>query len=150
MRPTHVALVAGLLVAACPISPAFAHHTYAVFDMNTPRSVEGSVAKLEFRNPHISLWMYVRPEGAKPGQYDLWHFQSDSVNMAQRNGWSKDVVRAGDRATLHFFPLRNGEHGGYLIRLVRPDGTELIGDANAPGVGRELAKTGSLPKRATP
>lgn len=140
------AFVIGVLAAV----PALAHHTYAMFDMNKPLSLEGSVAKLEFRNPHISLWVYVRPEGAKQGQYDLWHIQSDSVNMAQRHDWTKDVVKAGDRVTLHYFPMRNGEHGGYLIRLVRPDGSELIGDPNAPGVARELAKTNSLPARVKP
>lgn len=137
-----------LMLGACGLVSAVpAHHSYAVFDMTRATSLEGRFAKMVWSNPHISLWVYV-PKPGKKGEYDLWQFQSDSVNMAQRNGWTKDVLKADERVTLHFFPMRSKENGGYLIRLVRADGKELIGDANAPGVAKELAKTNSLPKQA--
>jgi hypothetical protein len=132
--------------SCCIAGAALAHHTYAVFDMNKAMAIDGRVAKLVWSNPHIALWIYV-PKVGKKGEYDLWQFQSDSVNMAQRHGWTKDGFKEGERVTLQYFPMRNGERGGYLIRLVRADGSVLIGDPNAPGVARELARTNSLPGR---
>lgn len=131
--------------SCCVAGAVLAHHTYAVFDMTHATTVEGRFAKMVWTNPHIALWVYV-PKAGKKGEYELWQFQSDSVNMAQRHGWTKDVLKTDERITLNFFPMRNKETGGYLIRVVRADGTELIGDPNAPGVAKELAKTNSLPK----
>jgi hypothetical protein len=130
----------------CVAGVVLAHHTYAVFDMTRPTAIEGRFAKMVWTNPHIALWVYV-PKAGKKGEYDLWQFQSDSVNMAQRHGWTRDVIKADEHVTLYYFPMRTKENGGYLIRLVRADGTELIGDPNAPGVAKELAKTNSLPKQ---
>jgi hypothetical protein len=133
--------------SCCVAGAVLAHHTYAVFDMTKAASIDGRFAKMVWTNPHIALWVYV-PKPGKKGEYDLWQFQSDSVNMAQRHGWTKDVLKTDERITLSYFPMRNNkENGGYLIRVVRADGTELIGDPNAPGVAKELAKTNSLPKQ---
>jgi hypothetical protein len=146
MRYNH--LIVPAMVVFMSVGPTQAHHSYAAFDMNKPAAIEGRVAKLEWVNPHISLWLYVPKPNAK-GEYDLWRFQSDSVGMAQRHGWTKDVLKVGDRITMHYFPLNNGGKGGYLVRVTRADGSELIGDPDAPGVGRELAKSGSLPKQGS-
>ncbi|OJY71235.1 MAG: hypothetical protein BGP16_11665 [Sphingobium sp. 66-54] len=143
--PKPVAIVAALALMSLG-GPVVAHHSYAMFDLNKPLALDGRVAKVEWINPHISLWLYA-PKAGQAGQYDLWRFQSDSPGMASRHGWSKTVLKVGDRITMHYFPLNNGGKGGYLIRVVRPDGSELIGDPDAPGVARELAKTNSLPKR---
>jgi len=143
----NASLVAlGGLALASLASPAVGHHSYAMFDMNKPLALDGRVAKVEWVNPHISLWLYV-PAVGQQGKYDLWRFQSDPPGRAARNGWSKTVLKVGDRITMHYFPLNNGGNGGYLIRIVRPDGSELIGDPDAPGVARELAKTNSLPTK---
>lgn len=144
--PTPAATFAALALASLG-GPAIGHHSYSMFDMTKPLALDARVAKIEWINPHISLWLYVPATGQK-GQYDLWRFQSDSPGMASRHGWSKAVLKVGDRITMHYFPLNNGGKGGYLIRVVRPDGSELIGDPDAPGVARELVKTNSLPQKA--
>jgi hypothetical protein len=116
-----------------------------MFDQAHPLVVEGRVAKLEWKNPHVFLWLYV-PKAGKKGEYDLWCFENGPIGAMTRVGWSKDVFKGVETARVHYFPLRDGRLGGYLIRLVRPDGSELIGDPIAAGVAKELAKTGSLPK----
>lgn len=129
----------GALALASLAAPAVAHHSYSMFDMKRAMALEGRVAKLEWTNPHISLWLYV-PKAGQRGQYDLWRFQSDSPGMAARHGWSKSALKVGERITLHYFPLRDGAKGGYLIYVVRADGSELIGDRDAPGVAQAQDK----------
>jgi hypothetical protein len=131
-----------LFALALPFGAVLAHHTYAMFDVRAPLVVQGSLAKLEWRNPHSFVWLYVKKPD-KPSEYDLWSFESDAIPLMQRNGWTKESVKPGEKITVQYFPLRDGRKGGYLIRLVLPDGGELPGDRHAPGVAKALEK-GSL------
>ncbi len=36
-----------------------AHHSYAMFDGTQTQTVDGTVAKLEWTNPHVFVWVYV-------------------------------------------------------------------------------------------
>lgn len=132
--------------ALCVAGAALAHHSYAMFDLTQPALVEGSVAKLEWRNPHTFLWVYVK--GAD-GKYEPWAFENGGVGIMERNGWHREVVKAGEKVVVQYFPLREGGKGGHFVRLVRADGSELIGDPHAPGVGAVLAK-GRLEARPAP
>jgi Family of unknown function (DUF6152) len=105
---------------------ADAHHSYAMFDGRNERAVEGTVAKFEWRNPHVLLWLYV-PRKDAPGS-DLYGFESDSVNVLRPSGWNDHSLRPGDRITVEFFPLRDGRNGGHLIKATRPDHTTLAGN----------------------
>jgi hypothetical protein len=54
-----------LLVASIGIAQA--HHTYAMFDGSRSLTVRGTIAKLECRNPHVFVWMYVLSPSTPPG-----------------------------------------------------------------------------------
>jgi hypothetical protein len=55
----------GALALASLAAPAVAHHSYSMFDMKKAMAIEGRVAKLEWTNPHISLWLYVPKAGQR-------------------------------------------------------------------------------------
>ena len=125
---------------------AFAHHSYAMFDLTDSATVQGSIAKLEWTNPHVFIWVYVKKPD-KPTEYDLFGFEGGPVGFMTRNGWSKDALVTGERVSVQYFRLRDGRTGGSFIKLVRADGSQLIGDQYSPGVAkaleRELGKAGS-------
>jgi len=129
-------LAAALLIAA---GSSLAHHSYSMFDLSRSVIVAGSVAKLEWTNPHVFVWVYVKNPD-KQGAYDLYGFESGPIGFLARNGWTKDTLTAGEPVSVQYFPLRDGRTGGSFIRLMRPDGSELIGDQYSPGVAEELAK----------
>lgn len=120
MKITNAAwLLAGALLA---VGPALAHHSYAMFDGTKRMTVAGTVAKLEWQNPHVFVWVYV-PQAA--GGHLLYGIESDSINALVRRGWSKTSLEPGDPVTVEFFALADGRPGGHLIRAVRADGSEL-------------------------
>jgi hypothetical protein len=123
---------------------ALSHHSYAMFDLTRTSTVEGTVAKLEWSNPHTFLWIYVK-KSDKPGAFDLWGFENGPPGILQRIGWSQTVLKPGEKVTVYYFPLRDGRAGGHFVRLVRPDGSALNGDKFAPGVGKALEQAGSSP-----
>jgi hypothetical protein len=146
-RPGHG--TTGLCVAALVFSSlASAHHSYAMFDLTKTSTVEGTVAKIEWTNPHTFVWIYVKKPG-KAGSYDLWGFENGPPGLLARQGWQKDSLKPGEKIIVQFFPQRDGGHGGHFVRAVHADGSELGGDPYAPGVGKELAK-GTLGIKPSP
>ena len=114
--------VALLLLACMPA--AYAHHSYAMFDGSKTLTVSGTVAKLEWSNPHVFVWVYV-PSTKNPGKYDLYAFENGSPNAISKVGWSKDSLRAGDKITVEYWPLRDGRNGGHLTTATLADGRTL-------------------------
>jgi len=140
MRPLR--LVRPSIVVALLSAPTHAHHSYAMFS-STHRIVQGTVAKLEWGNPHVFVWLYVPRAGGRDSE--LYGFESDSINLLRRQGWTKSSLKPGEAVTLEFFPLRDGRNGGHLIKVARPDGTTLAGTPG-PIMGIEASER----TRATP
>ncbi len=131
-------LTASLMGAALPV---LAHHSYAMFDMSKSAFVQGSVAKVEWVNPHVFVWLYV----AKPneaGKYDLYAFETGPVNMLTRYGWTKETLAAGEKVQVQYFPLKDGRKGGAFIKAIHADGRETLGDRFAPGVEAAARRSG--------
>lgn len=113
-----------LLCALGGTHVATAHHSYAMFDESGTRTVSGTVAKLEWKNPHVFIWVYV-PSQATPGKYDLWAFENGSPSVLTRHGWDKEVLKPGEKVTMEYWPLRSGVVGGHCEKATRPDGLIL-------------------------
>lgn len=126
-------LACGAALVCLGARPALAHHSYAMFDTTKSVFVDGTVAKVEWVNPHTFVWLYVEKED-EPGEYDLYAFENGPITMLMRNGWTKETLRAGEKVTIQYFPLKDGRTGGSFVRAIHEDGTESIGDQFAPGV----------------
>ena len=127
---------AAMLAALVAARAASAHHTYAMFDAARTLVVEGTVAKLEWHNPHVYVWVYVRDQAA-PGSFSLYAFQNGSINVLARLGWSKTSLAAGDAVAVTYRPLRDGRPGGHLLQATLADGRTLKG-AGAPSLPKAL------------
>jgi hypothetical protein len=120
------------LAASLMVQPAIAHHSYAAFDLTKRLTIEGTVAKFEWTNPHSYLWVYV-PKKGNPHEYDLYAFESGSPTMMTRTGWTKSSLKAGDRLSIDYAPLKDGRNGGHLQQATLADGHVLRGDPMVPG-----------------
>jgi hypothetical protein len=131
------------------VLPAVAHHSYAVFDITKRQTVAGTVAKFEWTNPHSYLWVYV-PRPGSPKEYDLYGFENGPPSMMTRVGWTKSVLKAGDRVSIDYSPLKDGRPGGHLTRVTLADGRVLQGDPMAPGGIGSPVKSPANPAQAKP
>ncbi len=131
------------LVAILAVAPALAHHSYAMFDGANTRTVSGTVAKLEWTNPHVFLWIYV-PKPAGTG-YDLYAFENGSVGVLMRLGWSKESFKAGDKVSVEYWPLKDGRPGGHFHKATYSNGTVIEG-AGGPNVRPGAARPPEQPK----
>ena len=96
------ALAAGLTLAVVPT--VWAHHSQSEFDLRAKVDVEGTVTKVEWKSPHV--WIYVDAIDAK-GQKVNWSLELPSPNTLMRRGWTRDSLKIGDRITVSAAPARN-------------------------------------------
>jgi hypothetical protein len=113
---------------------AWAHHSYAMFDGSRTLTVSGAVAKLEWMNPHVFVWVYV-PNPKAQGGYDLYAFENGSPNVLVRLGWSKTALAVGEKIVIEYWPLKDGRNGGHFVKATRADGQVLQG-AGGPNADR--------------
>ena len=144
----HLTAGAAVLAAwlmACP-QAAVAHHSYAMFDASRELTASGTIAKLEWMNPHAFVWLYV-PRSDHSGHFDLYAFENGSVNALTRLGWSATTLKAGDKITVQYWPLKDGRLGGQSDKFTWPDGRVLY-SAGGPNVkdGRSPRPEFDLPK----
>jgi hypothetical protein len=125
MKARLLLLIGAALIMAVP---AFAHHSFAMFDYSKDVTITGEVKELRWRNPHIHILVNV-PDG-KGGMAE-WDVEGGTPDTLHRTGWSKDILKAGDKVSIVIHPLKNGANGGNLIKANRGDGTPI----GTPGGG---------------
>jgi hypothetical protein len=102
--------------------PAFAHHSFAMFDNEKEKTLEGVVKEFQWTNPHA--WVQVMVKGPD-GKEVEWSIECASPNGLKRQGWRGNTIKAGDKVTAIIHPLKSGEPGGSMMVIVLPDGTQL-------------------------
>ena len=113
-------LVFGSLVASASLQ---AHHSTAgVYDPAKEVRVKGSLAKLQFVNPHGSIVVTVKNAD---GTTTDWTFTTGSATALAERGITKvgpNALKIGEQLTVTFMPARNGAPLGALRTVKRADG----------------------------
>src|SRR5258708_39868192 len=83
-------------VATVVAAPAFAHHSFAMFDREKAISVSGVVKEYEWTNPHA--WVHVMVADANGKSFE-WSFEMQSAEQDPGAGWRADSAKPRDQAT---------------------------------------------------
>jgi len=125
MTPVRRTLPAAALALALA-GPSAAHHSIqAQFDINKTITVSGTVAKVEFINPHSYLTVTVKETD---GTVTKWAFEMAAAAQLRRAGLSRadrGGLKAGDEVTVLALAARNGSNTGLLQELKMADGREF-------------------------
>src|SRR2546427_12059571 len=123
------ALLTGLLFAGA----VSAHHSVqSQFDIHKTVSISGTVAKIEWINPHSYLTVNVK--GAD-GKVQKWAFELGGSGALRRAGMSRadrGGLKPGDEVTVTALAARDGSNSGFLQELKVSDGRvyKFTTDAN--------------------
>jgi len=110
-------LIAAALLALA--APAYAHHSFAMYDHTRTVTLRGEVTKFQWTNPHAYLEVDVKQKDGSTKHYSL---EMTSINMMQRLGWRSNMIKAGDQVKVTMSPLLNGESGGLMLDVTLPNG----------------------------
>ena len=118
--------LAGVAVAMYAI-PAFAHHSFAMFDAEKRMTLEGTVKEFQWTNPHSWILMMVKnPAGVE----EQWAIELGAPGGLARQGWVPKTLTPGMAVTATIHPLKDGTHGGQFMAVKLPDGS-MKGNINA-------------------
>ena len=111
--------ILGLLL----VGPVSAHHSVqAEFDINKTITVMGTVAKVEWINPHSYLTVNVIDVD---GKVQRWGFELGGPGALRRAGMSRadrGGLKPGDEVTATGLAAKDGSTNGFLRELKLADG----------------------------
>jgi len=125
-RFSRAALAAAVFLSPIPL---LAHHGASEYDMTKIVTLNATVEKLQFVNPHTMLDFTAKDETGKTVE---WEGELPSPNLLSRRGWNRSTLKPGDQVTVIGAPAKNGEKGLQVKKLVFPDGHELPGTVLPP------------------
>ena len=113
-------VVLGCLMASAALQ---AHHsTAAIYDPAKEGKVTGTLAAIQFVNPHGSITITVKNAD---GTTTDWTFTTGSATALAERGITKvgpNALKIGEQLTVTFMPARNGAPLGALRTVKRADG----------------------------
>ena len=118
---TRVTLALALTLLA---GSAWAHHNMsALFDFNDRVTVSGTLSKLDWRNPHIYVFVDGKTNAAQP-QAANWSIEGPSPVFFRQQNINRADVEAyiGKSVTAEVSRARDGSNSGLLRILTMPDG----------------------------
>lgn len=109
-----IALMAGFIAV-----PASAHHSTAMFKWGDGETLQGTIERFEWTQPHTFIWLDVAGKNGKTDRYGL---EGMSPSHLARHGWNKHTLKKGDKVKILYYPLKDGRKGGFAVRVTFPDG----------------------------
>ncbi len=135
MRTKLFCMILGAALPVAAAAPVLAHHSFAAeFDANKPVKIKGTVAKVEWKNPHS--WIYI--DVASPdGKVEQWAVEGGAPNALLRRGWTKNSLPAGVEIIVDGFQAKDGAFRANGRDITFPDGKKLFIGSTGTGAPDE-------------
>jgi hypothetical protein len=118
-------MLCAMALLGCLGEAAFAHHSFAAFDMEKEVRLSGTVREVQYTNPHA--WVFLDVADAKGGTV-TWAIESGGPNIIKRMGWKLNTIKVGDKIEALIHPMRDpSRKGGSLVMFVLADGRKISG-----------------------
>ena len=128
-------LVAIVGVALLTAAPVRAHHAFAAeFDSNRPVKLKGTIAKVEWINPHAWVHLDVRND---EGQVERWMLELGGPGPLTRRGIGRDHLKPGTEISAEGYLAKGVKHRANARLLMYANGQELFVGSSGTGAPRD-------------
>ncbi len=116
--------VLSLLLSWCFVPQlAVAHHAATfMFDVSKSVTVEGTVASVSFKSPHVSYRVAITNDA---GEEEIWTGVGHNPTGLVRQGWMRKTIQVGDTITMTGDSSRDGTPVLFLRSVTLADGRIL-------------------------
>jgi hypothetical protein len=129
MKTKSLVAVSGFVLAAA--AQLFAHHSFAAeFDAGKRVTLKGTVTKVDWRNPHIYVYLNVKDD---TGKVTEWACEGGPPNVLLREGWTRNSVREGDVVTIDGAVAKDGSKRCNSRSVNLADGRKVFGGSSEDG-----------------
>ena len=132
--PRTVAILTVLLGVSGATTMLSAHHSRAMFDVDTLVSVEGVVTDVQWRNPH--MWVTLDVPGDS-GKTESWGFEGAGAASMVAAGISPQILKVGNKVKIIAHPGRDKAK-----RIAEFMGMEVNGRYYSRGTGSNIRTSG--------
>lgn len=134
MRARFCCLVAGLGLLATA-APMMAHHSFtAEYDASKPITLNGTVTKVEWMNPHARFYIDVKDES---GNVTNWELELGSPNALMRLGWTRHSLQPGDVVTVEGSLAKDGSKLANARKVTLADGRKVFAGSAADSENKD-------------
>jgi hypothetical protein len=117
-------LVVVIAVLSTFAASLFAHHGRgATYDMNKRVTLKGHVSRVDWRNPHVVIYMDVKDAD---GKVVTWGFENAGVSQLAQAGYSRNTLKLGQEITAIVNPAANGAPTAIVVKVILADGSEIM------------------------
>ncbi len=113
-----------LFVLSVVAAPLYAHHGRgATYDMKKQITLKGTVTRVDWRNPHVVIWMDAKDE---TGKVVNWGFENAGVSQLAQEGYNRNTLKIGQEITAVVNPAANGAPTAIVVKVILADGSEIM------------------------
>lgn len=125
------------LAATVPAWPAFAHHSaFNQFDKGSIIDVEGTITRVEWRNPHASIYVATRNAAGEPVE---WRLEAGGSTQLVRVGIQRELLVVGEPLRAAGWPPITDKKEMFITNLLLSNGKEYLTHRNAKPRWRQHA-----------
>jgi hypothetical protein len=119
-----VSLFVLVSVLSIAVVELYAHHGRgATYDMKKRITLKGSVSRVDWRNPHVVIYMDVKDE---TGKVVTWGFENAGTSQLAQEGYNRNTLKIGQEITAVLNPAANGAATGIIVKVILADGKEIM------------------------
>ena len=126
-------LLAISCITVAAAAQLLAHHSFAAeFDANKRVILKGTVTKVDWRNPHIYVYLNVKDDR---GAVTEWACEGGPPNVLLRQGWTRNAVKEGDEVTIDGAVAKDGSKRCNSRSVNLADGRKVFAGSSEDSAG---------------
>jgi hypothetical protein len=119
MKHSHYAWLAALLIS----TPALAHHPFSSeFDAQAPVTLSGTVTKVDWSDPHVSVMI---DSNGPNNQTQAWNLELASPSTLMGKGWNQETLKQGQTITVKGYRAKSEPFHATARMIQLPGGKEM-------------------------
>ena len=124
MKKTSLVALFTLIAVLSGVVSLFAHHGRgSTYDMKKGLELKGTVSKVDWRNPHVVIFIDVK---SPDGKVTTWGFENAGVSQLAQEGYNRNTLKIGQEITAIVNPAANGAPTGIIVKVILADGKEIM------------------------